>query len=48
MPIPDPQVFKWPEIEENSQSNRLGYGPVYMEARLARLARQPGKRDLAV
>jgi hypothetical protein len=23
-------------------------GPVYMEAGLARLARQPGKRDLAV
>ena len=26
----------------------LGLGPVYMEAGLARLARQPGKRDLAV
>jgi hypothetical protein len=23
MPIPDPQVFKWPEIEEISQSNRV-------------------------
>ena len=26
----------------------LDLGPVYMEAGLARLARQPGKRDLAV
>ena len=30
------------------QSVFIALGPVYMEAGLARLARQPGKRDLAV